>query len=64
MLMNEICVFFARYLEEEQGAVAIRDVERIHIVSFMAYAKLEGKSPRTIARYIASLRSFFSFFTA
>lgn len=53
--------YFVHYLEEEQGAMNIRDVERIHIVSFMAYAKLEGKSPRTIARYIASLRSFFHF---
>lgn len=53
--------YFVHYLEEEQEAMNIRDVERIHIVSFMAYAKLEKKSPRTIARYMASLRSFFHF---
>ncbi|MBC2078101.1 site-specific tyrosine recombinase XerD [Listeria booriae] len=53
--------YFARYLEEEQGGMAIRDVERIHIVGFMAFARSERKSPRTVARYIASLRSFFHF---
>ncbi|EUJ32907.1 integrase/recombinase XerD [Listeria floridensis FSL S10-1187] len=53
--------FFMLYLKEEEGIDDPAKVTRQEIVSFMNYAREAGKSPRTIARYIASLRSFFHF---
>lgn len=52
--------YFCTYLEEEK----ITDpnmITRGTIMNFIAYARDAGKSPRTVARYLASLRSFFHF---
>lgn len=53
--------FFANYLKEEEGITRPDVVSRAEIVSFMNFARENGKSARTVARYIASLRSFFHF---
>ncbi|WP_419881267.1 site-specific tyrosine recombinase XerD [Peribacillus sp. B-H-3] len=37
------------------------DVRRVHIIHFLAHLKDSGKSSRTLARHIASIRSFHQF---
>ena len=37
------------------------EVQRIHIVHFLGHLKEQGKSSRTLARHIASIRAFHQF---
>ncbi|WP_239254571.1 site-specific tyrosine recombinase XerD [Listeria ilorinensis] len=53
--------YFANYMEETRQIVDPEKIERADIVSFLGYARKDGKSPRSVARYLASLRSFFHF---
>ena len=39
----------------------LNDVQRVHIVHFLGFLKEQGKSSKTLARHIASIRSFHQF---
>ncbi|MFD1707083.1 site-specific tyrosine recombinase XerD [Siminovitchia sediminis] len=54
----------ANYLEYIQNMLDIHqfdNITRMHIIQFLAQLKSEGKSSRTLARHIASIRSFHQF---
>lgn len=50
---------FLRFLKAQYGVSRASDVERRHVVDFLAQAKRSGASGATIARKLSSLRSFF-----
>lgn len=52
--------YFDSFLEIE-GITDPNSITRGTVVAFIAFARDADKSPRTIARYLASLRSFFHF---
>jgi integrase/recombinase XerD len=52
---------YSKYLINVEKVVTYSNVERIHIIHFLGYLKEQGKSARTIARHIASLRAFHQF---
>ncbi|WP_059171554.1 site-specific tyrosine recombinase XerD [Bacillus sp. FJAT-27445] len=52
---------YLRHLKSVQGIEAIDDIQRAHILHFTGALKNEGKSSKTIARHIASIRSFHQF---
>ncbi|MBC1418567.1 site-specific tyrosine recombinase XerD [Listeria fleischmannii] len=54
-------LYFANSYKKTTDDAHFENVKREDIVTFINEARSEGKSPRTIARYIASLRSFFHF---
>ncbi|EIA19384.1 site-specific tyrosine recombinase XerD [Listeria fleischmannii] len=54
-------LYFANSYKKTTDDAHFENVKRENIVTFINEARSEGKSPRTIARYIASLRSFFHF---
>jgi len=49
------------YLEKVEQISALNDVQRMHIAQFLNHLKNEGKSSKTIARHVASIRSFHQF---
>ncbi|WP_203361837.1 site-specific tyrosine recombinase XerD [Bacillus sp. REN10] len=49
------------YLEKVEQVASLNDVTRVHIVQFLNELKTEGKSSKTIARHVASIRSFHQF---
>lgn len=49
------------FLKEKEKILSFQDVKRINIVHFLGLLKEQGKSTRTIARHIASIRSFHHF---
>lgn len=53
--------YFVSYMDVTKELTDPNTLERSDIVGFMAFARQEGKSPRSVARYIASLRSFFHY---
>ncbi|WP_163654251.1 site-specific tyrosine recombinase XerD [Listeria sp. PSOL-1] len=53
--------YFTCYFKENSHSEDPEKIKRTDIVSFLAYAREDGKSARTIARYIASIRSFLHF---
>ncbi|KHF21137.1 recombinase XerD, partial [Vibrio parahaemolyticus] len=53
--------YFVSYMDVTKELNDPNTLERSDIVGFMAFARQEGKSPRSVARYIASLRSFFHY---
>lgn len=53
--------YFVSYMDVAKGLTDPNTLERSDIVGFMAFARQEGKSARSVARYIASLRSFFHY---
>jgi integrase/recombinase XerD len=52
---------YIQYIRQVEGLIEIHKVQRIHIVQFLLYLKEQGKSPRTTARHIASIRAFHQF---
>ena len=52
---------YLQYLQEKEGIARIQEVTRAHIIRFLSSLKNSGKSSRTIARHIASIRSFHQF---
>jgi integrase/recombinase XerC len=50
---------FLRFLKAQYGVSRASDVERRHVVDFLAQAKRSGASGATIARKLSALRSFF-----
>lgn len=49
------------FIEQKMMKQSMNEIERVHIVQFLAQLKDDGKSAKTIARHIASIRSFHQF---
>ncbi|RAS79306.1 site-specific tyrosine recombinase XerD [Priestia endophytica] len=54
-------VKYAEYLKKVETVSSFEEVTREHIIAFMRYMMENGKSSKTIARHIASIRSFHQF---
>ncbi|RHW41317.1 site-specific tyrosine recombinase XerD [Neobacillus notoginsengisoli] len=52
---------YLRHLKSSNEVSAIDEVQRTHILQFLGALKAEGKSARTLARHVASIRSFHQF---
>jgi integrase/recombinase XerD len=52
---------YIHYLNSVESILLLNDVQRIHIVHFLGFLKEQGKSSKTVARHIASLRAFHQF---
>jgi len=52
---------YTQYLKKVEQLDSFNDVQRIHIVHFLGHLKEQGKSSRTLARHIASIRAFHQF---
>ncbi len=52
---------YLHYLKEVEMIDVLNSVQRVHIVHFLKFLKDQGKSPKTIARHIASVRAFHQF---
>ncbi|MGN1400586.1 MAG: site-specific tyrosine recombinase XerD [Bacillus sp. (in: firmicutes)] len=52
---------YMKYLQKVEQLTSWNEVTRANIVGFLMSLKEQGKSPRTIARHIASIRSFHQF---
>ncbi|KKB36435.1 site-specific tyrosine recombinase XerD [Bacillus thermotolerans] len=49
------------FLNKVEQVDSLQDVTRTHIVQFLGHLKGEGKSSKTIARHVASVRAFHQF---
>lgn len=52
---------YTKYLKKVESIKNLQDIQRIHIVHFLTFLKEQGKSARTMARHIASIRAFHQF---
>ena len=52
---------YTKYLQKVEGITSFHDVTRMHIVNFLHHLKENNKSSKTMARHIASVRSFHQF---
>jgi integrase/recombinase XerD len=52
---------YIHYLQSVEQLSSLNDVSRLHIMQFLKFLKENGSSPKTIARHIASIRSFHQF---
>lgn len=52
---------YVRYLRQVEQLQAWGEVERLHILHFLKFLSEQGQSARTIARHLASIRSFHQF---
>lgn len=52
---------YVHYLNKVENVLLLNDVQRVHIVHFLGFLKEQGKSSKTLARHIASLRAFHQF---
>ena len=52
---------YLHYLVNVEAIHSINEVQRIHIVQFISFLKEQGKSSKTIARHLASIRAFHQF---
>lgn len=52
---------YIKDVSKVQGLTTLKEVERIHILSHLQSLKTAGKSSRTLARHISSIRSFHQF---
>lgn len=52
---------YIRFLQDEVNISNANQISRIHIVQFLGLLRNEGKSSKTIARHLASIRSFHQF---
>lgn len=52
---------YIKDVSKVQQLTTLNDIERIHILSHLQSLKVEGKSSRTLARHISSIRSFHQF---
>jgi integrase/recombinase XerD len=48
-------------LKHREGVQALNDIQRVHIVHFLGLLKEQGKSSKTLARHLASVRAFHQF---
>ena len=52
---------YIKYFRNVEQLKSFNDVERIHIIHFLGHLKEQGKSSRTLARHVASIRAFHQF---
>ncbi len=52
---------YVQYLQKVEQLCRWNDVARFHIMQFLKFLKEKGSSPKTIARHLASVRSFHQF---
>lgn len=52
---------YIAYLQKVENITSLQDVQRLQIVQFLGQLKDQGKSSKTIARHIASVRAFHQF---
>jgi len=52
---------YLKYLKNIERVEVLNEVQRLQIVQFLKYLKEQGKSAKTLARHIASLRAFHQF---
>ncbi|MDM5229295.1 site-specific tyrosine recombinase XerD [Cytobacillus sp. NJ13] len=52
---------YLKYLKSEEKISSLESVQRTQIVQFLGFLKKQGKSSKTLARHIASLRAFHQF---
>ncbi|MBA2879074.1 integrase/recombinase XerD [Anoxybacillus kamchatkensis] len=52
---------YVQYLQKVEQQCRWNDVTRFHIMQFLKFLKEKGSSPKTIARHLASVRSFHQF---
>jgi integrase/recombinase XerD len=52
---------YQKYLKNVEGLMELEPVQRIQIVHFLGHLKEQGKSSKTIARHVASIRAFHQF---
>jgi integrase/recombinase XerD len=52
---------YIHYINTVENIHLLNNVQRVHIVHFLGFLKEQGKSAKTLARHIASLRAFHQF---
>lgn len=52
---------YLHYLKNVESVQSVIEVQRIHIVHFLGFLKEQGKSSKTLARHVASVRAFHQF---
>lgn len=52
---------YITFLKEKESIGNVQEIGRVHILKFLKHLKDSGKSSKTIARHIASIRSFHQF---
>jgi len=52
---------YLHYLKNVEVIETLNQVQRVHIVQFLTFLKDQGKSAKTLARHIASIRAFHQF---
>lgn len=52
---------YLHYLRNVEGLVLLNEVDRVHIAHFLLFLKDQGKSSKTLARHVASIRAFHQF---
>ncbi|MFZ7945127.1 MULTISPECIES: site-specific tyrosine recombinase XerD [Bacillaceae] len=52
---------YLQYLKNIESIQLLNEVQRVHIIHFLAFLKDQGKSTKTLARHIASVRAFHQF---
>ena len=52
---------YLQYIEKVEGVTSINTINRPEIIQFLKHCHEKGKSSKTIARHIASIRSFHQF---
>ena len=52
---------YLHYLKNVESISSFNEVQRVHIVHFLGFLKEQGKSSKTLARHVASVRAFHQF---
>ncbi|HEY2421983.1 MAG TPA: site-specific tyrosine recombinase XerD [Neobacillus sp.] len=52
---------YLHYLKNVESVQSLNEVQRVHIVHFLGFLKEQGKSSKTLARHVASVRAFHQF---
>lgn len=52
---------YVEHIHKKQGLASLNDVERVHIIQHLRSLSGAGKTSRTVARHISSIRSFHQF---
>ncbi|MEH7178615.1 site-specific tyrosine recombinase XerD [Neobacillus vireti] len=52
---------YLQYIKHVEAVDSLNHVQRAHIVHFLSFLKEQGKSAKTIARHVASIRAFHQF---
>ncbi len=52
---------YLKHVKNKSGLTSVNEIQRTHILHFLGKLKEDGKSSKTIARHVASIRSFHQF---